>query len=225
MREHFEDLVAISGVGISQVGRRLRRDPWALTAEAALAAIADAGLTPDDIGGVSTYPGGAYPNVGLTGAGVWDVRTMLGLNLHWMSGGSEVAGQIGSIINAAVAVGSGVVDHVLCFRTVWESTVQMTAGRAAGGGRCAGRVGERPRVAGGGRPRADAAVRGWASEPRRFDRPALFLRARRYAAAVGADRAQRPPQCSRQSPRRVSRTAEHGAIPRFPHDLGPVVSI
>jgi acetyl-CoA acetyltransferase len=35
------------------------------------------------------------------------------------------------VINAAVAVGSGIVDHVLCFRSVWESTSQMTMGRAA----------------------------------------------------------------------------------------------
>jgi acetyl-CoA acetyltransferase len=131
MREHFEDHVVISGIGLSEVGRRLRRDPWALTAQAALRAIADAGLSPYDIDGVSTYPGGAYPSPGLSGAGLWDVRRMLGLDLRWLSGGSEVAGQIGSVINAAVAVSSGVVDHVLCFRTVWESTHQMDMGRSA----------------------------------------------------------------------------------------------
>ena len=131
MREHFEDVVAITGIGISEVGRRLQRDPWALTAEAALAAIADAGLGADDIDGVSTYPGANHPSAGFSGAGLWDVRTMLGLDLRWMSGGSEVAGQIGSVINAAVAVGSGVVDHVLCFRSVWESTSAMGVGRAA----------------------------------------------------------------------------------------------
>jgi acetyl-CoA acetyltransferase len=131
MREHFEDRVVLSGIGISQVGRRLGRDPWELTAEAALSAIADAGLTADDIDGVSTYPGGAHLTPGFSGAGVWDVRTMLGLDLRWMSGGPEVAGQIGSVINAAVAVGSGIVDHVLCFRSVWESTSQVAMGRAA----------------------------------------------------------------------------------------------
>jgi acetyl-CoA acetyltransferase len=131
VREHFEDRVVISGIGLSDVGRRLQRDPWALTAQAALRAIADAGLSPDDIDGVSTYPGGAYPSPGLSGAGLWDVRRMLGLDLRWLSGGSEVAGQIGSVINAAVAVGSGIVDHVLCFRFVWESTHQMGMGRAA----------------------------------------------------------------------------------------------
>ena len=131
MNEHFEDRVAISGIGCSQIGRRLQRDPWALTAEAALAAIADAGLRPDDIDGISTYPGGNHPSAGFSGAGLWDIRTMLGLDPRWMSGGPEVAGQIGSVINAAVAVGSGVVDHVLCFRSVWESTSQMIDGRAA----------------------------------------------------------------------------------------------
>lgn len=131
MREHFEDKVAISGIGISQVGRRLQRDPWELTSEAALDAIADAGLRADDIDGVSTYPGGNHATPGLSGAGLWDIRNMLGLDLRWLSGGAEVAGQIGSVINAVVAVGSGVADHVLCFRSVWESTSQMTVGRAA----------------------------------------------------------------------------------------------
>ena len=68
---------------------------------------------------------------GCRGRGLWDVRRMLGLDLRWLSGGSEVAGQIGSVINAAVAVSSGIVDHVLCFRSVWESTNQMEMGRAA----------------------------------------------------------------------------------------------
>jgi len=130
VNEHFEDRVVISGIGMSPVGRRLARDPWELTSIAALMAIADAGLTADDIDGVATYPGGNYPAPGLSGAGLWDIRTMLGLNLRWLSGGSEVAGQIGSVINAAVAVGSGVVDHVLCFRSVWESTHQITSNRA-----------------------------------------------------------------------------------------------
>jgi acetyl-CoA acetyltransferase len=138
MDEHFEDRAVISGIGISDVGRRLQVDPWALTAQAALAAITDAGLSVDDIDGVSTYPGGAHPSPGLSGAGLWDVRRMLGLDLRWLSGGSEVAGQIGSVINAAVAVSTGIADHVLCFRTVWESTNQMAMGRAAAVMRTAG---------------------------------------------------------------------------------------
>jgi acetyl-CoA acetyltransferase len=132
MNEPVEKRALISGVGCSDIGRRLDRDPWALTADAALAAIADAGLTPDDIDGVATYPGALWGTPGITGAGVDEVRTMLGLRLKWYAGGGEVAGQLGSLINAVLAVGGGLAEHVLCFRTVWESTAQsQLGGRAA----------------------------------------------------------------------------------------------
>ena len=49
----------VSGVGVSQIGRRLGRSGLALTVEACLRAIDDAGLTPDDIDGVASYPGAA----------------------------------------------------------------------------------------------------------------------------------------------------------------------
>jgi acetyl-CoA acetyltransferase len=123
-----ERAALISGIGMSQVGRRLHLDPWALTADAALDAIADAGLTPDDIDGVATYPGALWSTPGITGAGVDDVRSMLGLRLRWYTGGGEVPGQLGSIANAVLAVGAGLADHVLCFRTVWESTAQDDMG-------------------------------------------------------------------------------------------------
>ena len=57
MTEILERKAAITGIGQSDVGRRLNRDPLALTVDACLAAIADAGLTRADIDGVSTYPG------------------------------------------------------------------------------------------------------------------------------------------------------------------------
>ena len=49
----------LSGVGRSAIGRRLMVDPLSLTVDACLAAVADAGLTLDDIDGLSTYPGAA----------------------------------------------------------------------------------------------------------------------------------------------------------------------
>jgi acetyl-CoA acetyltransferase len=123
-----ESAAVIAGLGCSQIGRRLHLDPLVLTADAALRAIADAGLTPDDIDGVCTYPGAIGSTPGISGAGVDDVRALLGLNLRWHTGGGELAGQLGSIVNAVAAVASGLVDHVLCFRTVWESTAQEQAG-------------------------------------------------------------------------------------------------
>ena len=55
--EPLERRAIISGIGQSDVGRRLGRSDLDLTVDAALAAIADAGLTRDDIDGLSTYPG------------------------------------------------------------------------------------------------------------------------------------------------------------------------
>ena len=55
--EPLERRAIISGIGQSAVGRRLGRSDLDLTVEAALEAIADAGLTRDDIDGISTYPG------------------------------------------------------------------------------------------------------------------------------------------------------------------------
>jgi len=56
--EKFEDRVAISGIGMSEIGRRLMVPPLSLTLQACERAIADAGLTMSDIDGLSTYPGG-----------------------------------------------------------------------------------------------------------------------------------------------------------------------
>jgi acetyl-CoA acetyltransferase len=127
-----EEAAVISGVGWSAIGRRLHRDPLELAADACLAAIRDAGLDPDAIDGVSTYPGRLGSTPGITGAGVDDVRSLLGLSLRWQSGGAELSGQLGSVVNAVLAVAAGLADHVLCFRSVWESTAQdlSATGRA-----------------------------------------------------------------------------------------------
>jgi acetyl-CoA acetyltransferase len=116
----FEDRVAITGVGQSRVGRRLMVDPLSLTLDACLAALADAGLTPADIDGLSTYPG---PMGGsMTEGGVTALEEALHVYPVWVCGASEVPGQNGSIIAAMLAVASGLCRHVLCFRTVWESS-------------------------------------------------------------------------------------------------------
>ena len=128
----------ISGIGQSDVGRRLHRHPLELTLDACLAAIEDAGLTRDDIDGIATYPGNMDQPPGFSGVGVTDVHDALRLNLNWFAGGLEAPGQLGSVINACLAVSAGLADHVLCFRTVWEGSAQGTGGRAGIG---AGAVG------------------------------------------------------------------------------------
>ncbi len=56
--EIAERRAAITGIGQSDVGRRLERDPLELSLDACLAAIGDAGLERSQIDGLSTYPGG-----------------------------------------------------------------------------------------------------------------------------------------------------------------------
>ncbi|MGI8663340.1 MAG: thiolase family protein [Acidimicrobiales bacterium] len=135
----------ISGVGQSEVGRRLFRDPLDLTLDACLEAIDDAGLTRADIDGIATYPGMMDVPPGFSGAGVNDVQDALRLELEWFAGGIESPGQLGSVINACMAVATGMANHVLCFRTVWEGSAQGGAGRAStmqgGGGGGAFRAG------------------------------------------------------------------------------------
>ncbi len=119
----FEHDVRITGIGMSDVGRRLMRDPMELTIDACLAAMDDAGLTREDIDGLSTYPGPMFP-AGMSSGGVVDVEDILRVRPKWFNGGSEVSGQTGSVATAALAVSAGLCNHVLCFRCVWEGTHQ-----------------------------------------------------------------------------------------------------
>ncbi|NUS58332.1 MAG: 3-ketoacyl-CoA thiolase [Streptomycetaceae bacterium] len=119
--DKFEDKVALTGIGMSQIGRRLMVPPLALTVEACTQAVADAGLTLDDIDGLATYPGGgAYG--GFSEGGVTALQSALGLRPTWVSGGPETFGPGGSVIEAMLAVAGGLARHVLCFRTLWEAT-------------------------------------------------------------------------------------------------------
>src|SRR4029077_11933299 len=101
-------------------GRRLMVDPLSLTVDACLEAIADAGLTPADIDGLSTYPGAA--GMGMSEGGVTAVEEALRLHPTWINGGGDIPGPGGAVIAAMLARASGLCRHVLCFRTVWEST-------------------------------------------------------------------------------------------------------
>jgi acetyl-CoA acetyltransferase len=132
--EPLERRAVISGIGQSQIGRRLGRDDLDLTIEAGLAAIADAGLTRDDIDGISTYPGMGTGTPGFAGPTTPEVQDALGLSLNWHDGGGEGAGQMRAVIAASLAVAAGLARHVLVYRTVSEGTAQGTGGRQGIGG-------------------------------------------------------------------------------------------
>jgi acetyl-CoA acetyltransferase/uncharacterized OB-fold protein len=119
--DKFEDKVALTGVGTSHLGRRLMTWPLALTIDACEAAIADAGLTLQDIDGLASYPGVGDMG-GFGEGGVTAVEAALGIHPTWHNGGMETFGPGGSVISAMLAVAGGLARHVLCFRTLWEST-------------------------------------------------------------------------------------------------------
>ncbi|MGV0733688.1 thiolase C-terminal domain-containing protein [Mycolicibacter sinensis] len=129
--DKFEDKSAITGVGASRLGRRLMAAPLALTVEACQAAVADAGLSFDDIDGLSTYP--SLDVAGMGEGGVTALEGALGLRPTWINGGMDTFGPGGSVIAAMMAVATGLARHVLCFRTVWESTFSelLKAGKAS----------------------------------------------------------------------------------------------
>jgi len=139
--DKFEDKVAVTGIGMSRFGRKLMLDPVALSVEAIRSAVADAGLTLADIDGLSTYPAGTADG-GYSEGGVTAVESALGLRPGWHNGASETPGATGSLIAAMLAVASGMCRHVVCFRTVWQSTSAELAKRAAAVG------GQRRRVSG-----------------------------------------------------------------------------
>ncbi|MDP9167905.1 MAG: OB-fold domain-containing protein [Actinomycetota bacterium] len=118
--DKFEDHSAITGIGASRLGRRLMVAPLSLTIEACEAAVADAGLTFDDIDGLSTYPG--LDIAGMGEGGVSALEGALGLKPTWINGGMDTFGPGGSVIAAMMAVATGMARHVLCFRTLWEAT-------------------------------------------------------------------------------------------------------
>jgi acetyl-CoA acetyltransferase len=120
---------AISGFGISVVGRRLPRSALALTLDACLAAIEDAGLRREDIDGLATWPGAGFGTPGLAGPGTLEIQEALRLNLSWFMAGPE-GGQLGPFVAACMAVATGLAEHVLVYRTVTEASAQGTGGRA-----------------------------------------------------------------------------------------------
>ena len=94
MADSFEQRCIISGIGQSEVGRRVTRGVMALTLDACLEAITDAGLAPKDIDGVFSWPGAvtraeglAPSSPGSSGPGVHAVIDALSLETDWYAAG------------------------------------------------------------------------------------------------------------------------------------------
>ena len=85
--ELFERRVVISGIGQSAIGRQLDRSGLQLTIDAVLAAVADAGLTVDDIDGLAMFPGGGAANLpGYANGNLYEVQDALRITPTWRQG-------------------------------------------------------------------------------------------------------------------------------------------
>jgi len=120
-RDRFEHRAAISGIGMSPVGRKLMVDPINLAVTACTRAVEDSGLTLADIDGISTYPAGSADG-GFSEGGVTALEAALRVRPTWHNGAPETGGANGMIGAAALAIAAGLCRHVLCVRTVWQST-------------------------------------------------------------------------------------------------------
>ena len=203
----FENRAVISGAAQSQIGRKLNRSDLDLTLEACRAAIADAGLTVDDIDGLASYPGAMAQPAGFAGPGTPDVHDAMRLKLNWHSGGREGAAQIQAVINAVMAVGAGLARHVLVYRTVSESTAQ-------GGGRRGG-IGLPSGEGGGGAPKMGGEMQ-WTIPMRAYSAACwLAMCAQRHMYEFGTTQEQLA-QISLNA-RRQRGTQPQRNLPRHPH--------
>lgn len=123
--ELFEKNVAISGIGQSEVGRPSHKSAMRLSVDAALEAIADAGLQRSDIDGVACWPGDNQNGNSFSPVGPNALMTALGLKVNWYGGGYEGPGPLAGLINGAMAVAAGLCRHVLVFRTITEASGRL----------------------------------------------------------------------------------------------------
>jgi acetyl-CoA acetyltransferase len=127
---NLRDKAAVSGVGETRYARESDKSQLALTLEASLNAIVDAGLDPKDIDGVIPYAGGGIVAEDfITNFGLSDLRYSAQTP---MGGASPVA----ALQSAAMAVATGVANHVL-----------VALGRGSiSGGRITSRLAEMPQM-------------------------------------------------------------------------------
>jgi acetyl-CoA acetyltransferase len=114
--------VVVSGTGYSRIGRRLDTPAGLLAIVAARNALAEAGLTSDDVDGVANFP-----SAGFAGAGSVEGVDYVGIpflvnalparNLRWQAS-VQPGDFISSIIAGVHAVATGTADVVLAWRAM-----------------------------------------------------------------------------------------------------------
>jgi acetyl-CoA acetyltransferase len=116
-------VASVVGIGATEFSKDSGRSELQLAAEAVLAALRDAGLKPSDVDGMVTYKMEGNPEIDLA-------RTIGAGDLKFFSripyGGGAAAG---TVQQAALAIGAGIADVVVCYRAFNErSGVRFGAG-------------------------------------------------------------------------------------------------
>ena len=123
--DYPEKKVCITGAGQSDVGRPSERTALQLTVDACSRALADAGLSPAQIDGLTTYPGKSGDSGGFSPVSSTEVMLALGLEPTWVGASTEGHAHMSAIISAIQAIACGLCRHVLVFRTVAQSTARL----------------------------------------------------------------------------------------------------
>ena len=137
MTEHAEKQVCITGAAQSEVGRPSRRTALQLTLDACHAAVAQAGLTMDQIEGIGTYPGKFPDGGGIAPVGTTEAAYALGIKPHYVISSGDGHSHLGPMFAAIMAVAQGLARHVLIFRTVAQATARAASRQStllSGGG-------------------------------------------------------------------------------------------
>jgi len=71
--------------------------------------------------------------MGMSEGGATALEEALRLRPTWINGGGDLPGPGGAVVAAMLAVAGGLCRHVLCFRTVWESTFARLGLRGSSG--------------------------------------------------------------------------------------------
>jgi acetyl-CoA acetyltransferase len=131
--------VALAGVGYSQIARSTGRSEGSLAVEACKNALADAGLTIDDVDGISVWPDRI--SSAFEGPSIAYMHRALGMRntRFWQAYGAGPA-QLSSIVGAAYAIVAGAASTVVCFRAHLrqEQRFYVAGGTGASGNRATG---------------------------------------------------------------------------------------
>jgi len=120
MSRFKEKEACITGLGQTLLYRKPSVYPFELAVQACEMAIADAGLTPDDIDGIAAHrPGTPGVGDGMFAANPADIAASLNLRLTWHGSGDSAA-QFSPVLTAIAAIAAGYCNHVLVWRAWGE---------------------------------------------------------------------------------------------------------